>query len=101
MAKFYNKLYSLLKEERIKAKISKDIAYEFPLTDDEENNIIGDIEDNGYVFTVTALYPWEHRVYALTSDGMDIDLKALISQEKLEKLLDSITNRTKENENSK
>lgn len=95
MAKFYNKLYSLLKEQRTKVKISKDIAWELELTKEEQENIIGPIEDPGgseqnYIY---AIYPWDHHVYALTEDGWDIDLKSAIQEPVTERLYNSISKR--------
>lgn len=95
MAKFKDKLYSLLKEQRTKARIPKDIAWEFQLTKDEKENIIGPIEDDGsssrdYVY---AIYPWEHNVYALTEHGWNIPLKSVIQEPTFEKLYNSISAR--------
>lgn len=95
MAKFYNKLYSLLKEKRTKENIPKGVAWELSLTEDEQENIIGPIEDpdgseQNYIY---AIYPWEHHVYALTSDGWDIDLKSAIQEPTIEKLYNNISAR--------
>lgn len=92
MAKFYNKLYSLLKEQRTKAKVPKNVAWELELTKEEQENIIGPIEDDegseqNYIY---AIYPWEHNVFALTSDGWDIPLKSALTDPTIEKLYNSI-----------
>ena len=95
METFHKKLYLFLKEERTKANIPKDVAWEFNLSKEEKELIIGPIEDSGgseqnYIY---AIYPWEDEVYALTEDGWDIPLQLTLSPSTVQKLYTSILNR--------
>lgn len=95
MVTFYKKLHSFLKDRRKRAKVYKEETWELQLSKEEQENIIGPIEDptgteQNYVY---AIYPWEDRVYILTRDGWEVDLESVIQEPTIEKLYNSIINR--------
>lgn len=96
LRRLWNNLYSIINEERHKSGLSKNEAFEFQLTEDEKLNIIGIIEsDTGEEDYIYSLYPWKHRLYAITEHGFDIPFKPCIQGPTLEKLYNSIIERLK------